>query len=195
MQPKRSRGELFTYTGMVSFPGGAPSLFDIAVSHGRECRYAGAGMRWYPVLLHTFVVSDLLPPALKLHGLMHDASESITGDVPSPVKTLEIEAMEHAITRAIYKAQGLRMPTPAEHRIIKRADRAALCGEVYTVGTQALQTIYPRSPLAEKLTMKYAAMYPPMECLEPSGLGPIEFMRRFRIYSDMLKPASRLKRR
>jgi hypothetical protein len=183
---RRERGILYTYSGKISFPDGAPSLLDIAVSHGRECRYAGAGMRWWPVILHTFVVCDLLPPQLKLHGLIHDSPESITGDVPKPVKTPEIEALEDFLLKGIYRNFKLKLPTRAEHKAIKKADHAALCGEVYTVGTQALQAEYPRAPLAEKLVMKYLAEYPPMECLQPDGRAPIEFLRRFRVYSDML---------
>ena len=182
----RDKGILYTYSGRISFPDGAPNLVDIAVSLSRECRYAGAGMRWWPVVLHTFVVCDMLPPALKLHGLLHDSSECITGDFPKPVKTPEIEALEHRLTAAIYKNFKLRLPTAAQHKAIKKADVAAMCGEVYTVGTRALQEEYPRSPLAEKLVMKYLADYPPMECIVPDGRAPIEYMRRFRIYSDML---------
>jgi hypothetical protein len=183
---KRQRGILYTYTGKISFPDGAPNIQDIAVSLGRECRYAGAGVRWWPVALHTFAVCDLLPPELKLHGLLHDSPECITGDVPKPVKTEQIESLELHLLKAIYKGFHLCLPTAAQHRIIKRADEAVLCGEVYTVGTRALQDEYPRSPKAEKLVMKYLAQYPPMECITPDGRAPIEFVRRFRVYSDLL---------
>lgn len=183
-----SRGRLYTYTGYVSFPDGAPTLMDIAVSLGREGRYAGAGMRWWPVILHTFVVCDLLPKELKLHGLLHDSPESITGDVPKPVKTPEIEEMENTLLASIYRNFGLVLPTAEQHVAIKKADTLALCGEVYTVGTQALQNEYQRSPAAERLVMKYLSEYPPMECIEPSGRAVIEFIRRFRVYSDLLNP-------
>lgn len=182
----RKRGILYTYSGKILFPNGAPNLLDIAVSLSRECRYAGAGMRWWPVTLHTFVVCDMLPSDLKLHGLLHDSPECITGDLPKPVKTPEIEKLEHELLRGIYKAFKLRWPTKRQHAVIKHADNAALCGEVYTVGTQALQAEYPRAPKAEKLVMKYLEQYPPMECLQPDGRAVIEYMRRFRVYSDML---------
>lgn len=182
---KRKRGILYTYSGAISFPNGSPSLLDIAVSLSREGRYAGAGVRWWPVVLHTFAVCDLLPDPLKLDGLMHDSPECITGDVPKPVKTPEIERLENRLLRSIYRHFGLKIPSAKAHALIKQADNDLLCGEVYTVGTQALQAEYPRRPHAEKLVMKYLKEYPPMECLQPDGRAPIEFMRRFREYSDL----------
>lgn len=186
------RKVLFTYSGKLSFPGGAPCLFDMAVQLSRECRYAGAGMRWWPVVLHTFVVCDLLPEPLKIHGLAHDTPETITGDVPKPVKTKEIEKFENMLLRSIYqKTFRIPLPTKAEHSIIKSADTNTLCGEVYTVGTRRLQDIYPRCPQAEELVMKYLNEYPPLECINPDGRAPIEFLRRARLYMDMWRSAHR----
>src|ERR1700676_2252398 len=76
------RGTLYTYSGKVGFPEGAPSLLDMAVSLSREGRFAGAGLRFFPVALHSFVVADLLPDHLKWDGLIHDSPEVITGDTP-----------------------------------------------------------------------------------------------------------------
>lgn len=180
-----SRGKLFTYTGTISYPDGSPTLIDMAVALGRICRYAGNGVRWWPVILHTFVVCDLLPDEFKVDGLLHDGPECITNDIPKPVKTDEIEAVEDIIHRRLYKSLKLPFPTAKQYRIVKKADVDALCGEVYTVGTSALQTIYPRAPRAEKLVMKYLALYPPMECITPDGRAPMEFLRRFRVYSDL----------
>ena len=69
------RGTLYTYSGKIAFPGGAPSLLDTAISLSREGRFAGAGQRFFPVALHSFVVADLLPPHLQFDGLMHDSPE------------------------------------------------------------------------------------------------------------------------
>ncbi len=188
----RRRGTLYTYSGKISFPGGAPCLFDMAVQLSRECRYAGAGMRWWPVALHTFVVCDLLPEPLKIHGLAHDTAETITGDVPKPVKTRAIENFENTLLHSIYrKTFHIPLPTKAEHAIVKAADTNVLCGEVYTVGTRRLQDIYPRCPQAEELIMKYLAEYPPLECINPDGRAPIEFLRRARLYMDMYRSMQR----
>lgn len=177
---------LYTYSGRISWPDGTPTIQDIAVSLSRECRYAGAGMRWWPVALHTFAVCDLLPANLKLHGLLHDAPECITGDLPKPIKTPEIEAFERRLLVRFYKGFGFKTPTYEQYKIVKRADRAVFRGEVYTVGTQALQAVNKPHPKAEDLVIKYLREYPPMECIVPDGRCPIEFMRRFRLYQDML---------
>ena len=184
--PTPKRGFLYTYSGRISYPDGAPSIQDIAVGLSRECRYAGAGLRWWPVALHCFCVADLLPGPLKIHGLLHDSSECITGDVPKPVKTDEIEKFEDEMQGRIYANFKLKPPTARQWEKVKAADHAVLQGEVYTVGTAALQEVYKRCPEAERLVVKYLKSFPPMECISPDGSCPIEFMRRFRLYKDLL---------
>ena len=184
-----SRGVLYTYSGATAYPNGTHQLRDIAISLSREGRYVGAGTRWYPVILHTFVVCDLLPKQLRGHGLLHDSPEYITGDTPKPVKTDAIEAQEDALLLDIYRSLGYRPPTLAEHKRIKVADKQAQRGEVYTVGTVALQQVRERYQRAEELTLKYVAEYPYAECLDAGGRAPMEFMRRFREYSKYLERA------
>jgi 5'-deoxynucleotidase YfbR-like HD superfamily hydrolase len=179
-------GNLYMYSGKIGFPSGAPSLLDIAISLSREGRYAGAGMRWWPVALHTFVVCDLLPANLKIHGLIHDSTECVTGDVPKPSKSTEVEFLEEELLKVIYKSLGITEPTATEKALVKEADKKALRGEVYTVGTQALQQVYDRCPEAEDLVYIYLDKYTYADCLEASGRVPIEFMRRFRKYKDLL---------
>lgn len=185
-KPKEIR-HLYMYSGAISYPHGSPTLMDVAISLSREGRYAGAGMRWYPVALHLFVVCDLLPDELKLDGLMHDWPECVTGDVPKPAKTDESEVREERLLRLFYRAFKIPFPKPEIRRQVKNADHKALCGEVYTVGTQALQKLYPRCPEAESVTLKYVNQYTYAACLEAGGLVPIEFMKRFREYSDLRK--------
>lgn len=178
---------LYTYSGKVSFPGGAPSVMDIAIQLCREGRYAGAGLRWFPVGLHSFVVADLLPKPLKFHGLMHDSPECVTGDTPSPVKTDDDRAFEVELLAEIYKSLGVALPTAEEHRQIKIADAAALAGEVYAgAGTVSLQSCNERHPRAEARVLHYLNLYTYADMLEASGRAPIEFLRRFRLYKDML---------
>ena len=179
-------GILYTYTGKVLFPDGAPSLLDMAVSLSREGRYAGAGFRFWPVALHSFVVCDLLPDHLKWDGLVHDSPEVITGDTPKPAKTDEIEAFEEELLTSIYRAFHVEMPSVCQRNAIKNADRAAFRGEVYTVGNHALQEHYGRWEEAEDLILGYANQYTYEDMLESSGRVPMEFMRRFRQYMNML---------
>lgn len=177
--------KLYMYTGSVSYPNVNPTIMDVGISLCREGRYAGAGMRWWPVGLHTFVVCDLLPDNLKLDGLMHDWPECVTGDVPKPSKTDAIEDFEEELLVSFYKSFGIPFPGPEVRRLVKEADNKALRGEVYTVGTQALQPLYTRCVEAEDLVMKYLKLYSYSDCLDSSGLAPIEFMKRFREYKTL----------
>ena len=176
------RGTLYTYSGKIAFPGGAPSLLDTAISLSREGRFAGAGRRFFSVALHTFVVCDLLDPALQFDGIMHDSPEVITGDTPKPAKTSEIEDFEEELLRANYVAQGVTFPDSFERALVKAADRLAFRGEIYTTGNVALQEFYPPCPEAEELIFKYVKEYTYEDMLEASGRVPMEFMRRFRLY-------------
>jgi hypothetical protein len=182
---------LYTYSGRVAFPGGAPSLLDIAISLSREGRYCGHGLRFWPVVLHVFAVCDLLPPALKFYGLNHDDAESVTGDTPKPSKGQTVAQLEDALLSAMYKSFGVCLPSPEEYAIIKQADNAVLRGEVFTVGTQALQEVYERHPQAEEIVLHYANLYSYADYLEAGGRVPMEFIRRFREYKTLL-PAHRL---
>lgn len=181
-----TRGKLYMYSGTISYPDGAPTVMDTAISLCREGRYAGAGMRWWPVGLHTMVVCDLLPPRIKIHGWMHDTPECVTGDIPKPSKTEEIEEFEEVLLKQFYASWGIPFPTPEERAAVKTVDRRVLYGEVYTVGTQALQQVYPRDPEAEDLVMKYMNLYSYSDMLEAGGRAPIELMKRFREYKDLL---------
>lgn len=185
------RGTLYTYSGKVAVPNGAPTLMDIAVSLSREGRYAGAGVRFWPVALHTFVVCDLLPPELKFDGLIHDSPECITGDTPKPVKTDEIEEFEEYLLHQNYAAFKVTFPDELVRKWVKRCDLASFAGEIYTVGNHALQHLHEPNFQAEELIFKYVKEYSYADFLEASGRVPMEFMRRFRDYKKML-PAERL---
>jgi len=182
------RGSLYTYSGKIAFPGGAPSLLDTAISLSREGRFAGAGRRFFSVALHCFVVADLLPSHLKFDGLFHDNPEVITGDTPKPAKTAEIEAFEEDLSIAAYASHGITPPNELQHATVKLADRMAMRGEVYTVGNVALQEFYEPCPEAEELIFKYVKEYTYEDMLEASGRVPMEFMRRFRQYKQQLAP-------
>ena len=182
------RGTLYTYSGKIAFPGGAPSVLDTAVALSREGRFAGASMRFFPVALHTFVVCDLLPISLRFDGLMHDSPETITGDTPKPSKTNEIEAFEEELLRGIYASHGISFPDSQARKDVKAADRMAMRGEVYTVGNLWLQPFHEPCPEAEELIFKYVKEYTYEDMLEASGRVPMEFMRRFRLYKRWLNP-------
>lgn len=180
------RGTLYTYSGIASFPEGAPDLKSIAVSLAREGRYAGAGTYFWPVALHTFVVCDMLPDELKIHGLLHDAPECTTGDVPKPAKTDEIEAFEEELLRGIYKGLNVRFPDQWERDAVKREDRKALRGEVYSVGTAALRQFHEPCPEAEILVVDYFNKYSYADMLDANGAVQADFINKFYKYKAMM---------
>lgn len=185
------RGTLYTYSGKIAFPGVAPSLLDTAIALSREGRFAGAGLRFFPVALHCFCVADLLPLELQWDGLMHDNPEVITGDTPKPAKSDEIEAFEVELSAAAYASHGVATPNAEQHALVKQADKMVFRGEIYTVGNIWLQEFYRPCPEAEELVFKYVKEYTYTDMLEASGRVPMEFMRRFRQYKLQL-PSNRL---
>ena len=174
---------IYTYEGKVEFPDSAPSIKSIAVSLSRESRYAGASLYWWPVALHTFVVCDLLPDCLKIHGLLHDASECVTGDIPKPAKSTEVSLLEDRLQDAIYRELGVN---PCfDRKAVHDADLRALHGEVHSVGTVSLRSIYPQDNYARKLVWYYLGLYSPKDCIDPEGLCVEEFLRRFLKYKEL----------
>ena len=173
---------IHTYEGVISLPEEGPSLKSIAVGLARESRYAGQSLYWWPVALHTFVVCDLLPPKLKIHGLLHDAAECIIGDIPKPAKTIDMMDLEGGIIASIYSHLRVPFPLPSEANEVHQADRRALHGEVHTIAIQSLREVYPHDQEAEACVWNYFKVFKPEECIYAAGACPREFMRRFDEY-------------
>jgi hypothetical protein len=170
-----------TYDGFIS-PPHAPTLSTVALCLCRETRYCGNSPRWWNVGLHSFVVADMLPPELKFHGLVHDEPECITGDTPHDLKTKKQRAFEDFLLERFYIEQGVKLPTAAEHKQVKDADRLAVNAEVWAdCGTACLRDLYSITP-AMKLVEHYRDMYSYADCLEPGGAAVMEFCRRFEEY-------------
>ena len=74
-------------------------------------RYNGACPYPYSVAQHSLYVAAILPPELKLWGLLHDGAEYLLGDLVSPAKRIEelaaFKALEHRIQNAICERFGL----------------------------------------------------------------------------------------
>jgi hypothetical protein len=101
---------------------------DIAHSLANLCRFNGHCLRYYSVAEHSVRVSRVLPPDLKLWGLLHDAGEAYLTDLPRPVKQ-RLQAfndMEDKVLAVVARKFGLAWPMPAA---VKRADNVLLATE------------------------------------------------------------------
>lgn len=109
---------LLTYSGRLLTPdSGHPSLIDIAVGLSRQPRFGGQTTRWWSVLDHTLFCDELLQSRHRqYHGwgdlssryrlavLLHDAHEALTGDIPSPLKTPGMKAVQAQLDERIFGA-------------------------------------------------------------------------------------------
>jgi len=118
------------------------TIDDIAFGLSRINRFCGQtniGSQGYSVALHSHWVANYIyiktgNPTLALYGLLHDAHEAYTGDIPTPLKNVQgvrevIEPVQAAIQSAIHCALGLSEPTSDATELIKLADKQALISE------------------------------------------------------------------
>ncbi len=134
------RGDWFlTFSGVQFWPmdprPDEVRIEDIAHALSRICRYGGHCLDWYSVAQHSLMVSELVPPDLALHGLLHDAEEAYTGDMIRPIKhglreeTSAFDDMADRLTATIARVFGLSPLTSREAQYVKDADNRALSTE------------------------------------------------------------------
>lgn len=101
---------------------------DISHALSHIVRFTGHARVPYTVAQHSLLVADLVPPADRLWGLLHDASEAYLGDVASPLKSLlpDYRQIEEKFQKVIAGRFGLPWPMP---ETVKFADRVALMAE------------------------------------------------------------------
>ena len=107
---------------------------DIAHALSNNCRYNGHVKQFYSVAEHCWWVSHHVPAEDALAGLMHDAAEAYTSDIPSPMKwhinqqaDNLLHDLEETVDKAIFEQFGLGWPMPGT---VKPADRAMLYTEM-----------------------------------------------------------------
>ena len=173
---------IYTHSGRKAGPSYiAPPLEDIAVSLGRLCRFAGHGRRWFPVILHSFIVADLVPEEHRGVALLHDAAEMVTGDVPTPFKGYMLKGLEDLLLDRLFQAHlGHKLDKKSKAWLaVKEADSESFLGEVHTIGNSALRGLYSqRSKRAEKLVRKYLKKYPFEDCISSEGQAVADFVLR-----------------
>lgn len=105
-------------------------LGDIAHHLAQLCRFGGAVRRFYSVAEHSVRVARILPPPLRLAGLLHDAGEAYVADLASPIKrTLpSYQYVEGLVQEAVRQRFDLQLGRDDE-AAIKRADIVLLATE------------------------------------------------------------------
>ena len=101
---------------------------DIAHSLGMSCRYGGHCTKFYSVAEHSVHVSLFVPQEFALWGLLHDAPEAYTSDIPRPLKRClpDWKIMENVIMNAICDKFGLEYEEPP---VVKQIDLAMTTDE------------------------------------------------------------------
>jgi hypothetical protein len=94
------------------------NLLDICHSLSNLCRFVGHVREFYSVGEHSCRVHDILPPELKLKGILHDASEGYFCDLANPLKVTPemsfFREVEKNLMNVIYTKFGLDTDEPEE---------------------------------------------------------------------------------
>lgn len=133
--PLAGKDALYTGSTIRTFTGQYVNVFDpkpetiviedIAHALSQTCRFGGHTYIPYSVAQHSIEVSKLLPEAMQLTGLMHDATEAYMCDLPRPIKRHfpEYKEVEERLMQVIADKFKLTYPFPAE---LKKADKVML---------------------------------------------------------------------
>jgi hypothetical protein len=109
---------------------------DIAHALAHVCRFLGHTDRFYSVAQHSVLVSQQVPAADALWGLLHDASEAYICDLAAPIKrdpSMEgYRVAEQRLMACVCRRFGLAPEMPES---VKQADRVLLATEFRDVTT------------------------------------------------------------
>jgi uncharacterized protein len=131
MTDKRIGDFIQTFTGGCFWPlDPRPDevfVADIAHALSMKCRWGGHSKRFYSVAEHSVLISFHVPSHVALWGLLHDAAEAYSADIPSPLKQnlTGWQPMEDRIMEAVCVRFNLPMTEPA---IVKSFD-IAICAD------------------------------------------------------------------
>lgn len=165
-----------TYTGKVFNPTECQlddiCIEDIAHSLSNTCRYGGHCKTLYSVAEHCERLTLLVPPSLKIHALLHDAPEALTGcgDVVSMMKHNVfpvIGTLEQILHIKIYQKFRLRFMTAHDKQELSEAEDILLATEVRDLMHESCRAYWPLSALPkEDIIMPWNPIYAEYRYLE-----------------------------
>ena len=128
-------------------------LEDILVGLSRQPRFAGHTRRWWTVLHHTLVCHFIGIRAdewlgldslqgFRAHLLMHDAHETVLGDIPGTWKMTYRKALEEDIDEVIFRSFNMPTLHADDKAIVRWVDRQALAAEAEVLGPVGAITHY-----------------------------------------------------
>lgn len=159
---------MITHSGVQMSPGctNVPTAMDISVGMCRITRYAGA--LWVPLAAHSVIVAEFCYQRAVSHedlffcyGLLHDAHETVTGEMTRHYKPPELKPLENELDEAIFNAFNLDIVFYREQKdFIKRSDELALTAEATLLGLKGWPAYYERMEghPPPKLTPDYQAL-------------------------------------
>ena len=127
-----------TFTGVIDLANPQADMIqfqDIVIGLANQPRYGGQTGQMYTVAQHSIRVANLVgDPDLTLEARLHDAHESVYGDIPTPLKRILGPAytdLTDQYDRALCEKLNLG---PLDHPRIKDADMRALHMERFRLG-------------------------------------------------------------
>lgn len=143
---------MITYSGVQMNPGckNVPTAMDIAVGMCRITRYAGA--LWVPLAAHSVIVAEFCYQRAEsrkdlffCYGLLHDAHETVTGEVTRHYKPPEMKPFENELDELIFPAFNLDIKSYRQQKdFIKRSDELALGAEATLLRLKDWPAYYER---------------------------------------------------
>jgi 5'-deoxynucleotidase YfbR-like HD superfamily hydrolase len=134
-QPEKYKDVWMQTVSGRAFPVLNPSPSDIDIEDighalANLCRFAGHVRKFYSVAQHSVIVSETVPPAYALEGLLHDAPEAYCVDLPRPLKHSGLLDNYRDIEDGIWGAVAIHFGIPyMPHPSIKEADVRCLLTE------------------------------------------------------------------
>lgn len=109
-----------------------PNIETIATALSNINRYTGH-VGQYSVAQHCVLVSQQLPPELRLSGLLHDAPEAYIGDVSAPLKR-HIASVYKPLEDHYHRVIDNHFGVTTQHRRVSMIDKRMLITEAKHFG-------------------------------------------------------------